>query len=239
MSDDVQERAYASLLNAASTPEGRRRVADLTGLSSKTIDDYVKSRSRFVGAQDRSKKEIIRWYQKYSIAPTPYSNLYKAINECMERSGEGDLQRFEGSFSSYRKSSDEGEFITGKITIEFSDKHQAWMHTHDSIQNINNRDRRFFHEGPVLLVENRLYLLGIGNAQGSRYIRVMIMKNVDEPRTMPITGMLLTERAIGNIPFASKIVMYNADFKPSDEELGQLLQNESTVADILYGWGEV
>jgi hypothetical protein len=83
------------------------------------------------------------------------------------------------------------------------------MHTHNSSQTIDGQRRSFDHKGPIAFVGGRFYLVAVGvDANGGKYVRVMIMQTIDNPKRQLIPGMLLTERALNLAPMAAtKVVM--------------------------------
>lgn len=234
------QAAYAYLLKEGASAAKREQISTLTGLSTKTLADYIREPKRFFGAQERSKKAIVDWYNKYSFVPTPYTRLSKAVMECLQHD-DTEARRYEGRYVSFRKAIEKRKYVKGNIEIAFCNEDGCWMHYHTSTQATDGRSLEFSHAGPIAVIGNRVYLIGIGNMKGSRYVRVMIMRNVDDPISMPITGMLLTERYKGNVPMASKVVMYHESIcqgAPDDEELENTLKNDSSVPDIIYGWSE-
>lgn len=188
-----------------------------------------------------STQRFIRVFARHGIhRDFDYLEAYRAMIRMMRASEarQHALQDYRGQYNAYRRGRDEA-FITGSILIGRNGR-VPWF-WHSSEQRLGPVSKTYQHEGFVILVEDRLYLLGIGKD----YIRQMTLRAVPRPAETPIPGIVLTERTevIGaagqedrHVPLAAKTVLFKASLDPARSEIEGYLRNQSEIDGVLYGW---
>jgi hypothetical protein len=176
-----------------------------------------------------------------------YDEFYGAVCNFFKIETDYFPESFFGHYSYFRLGKDEGSIIHARLNIYKSGKAVCFQSI--SNQSFETRAKNYIHDGFVFFLNSRFYFLGLGQDVDGAYMRPMIAKVVDNPRTQIINGMLLTEKANVKGPMASKIVLMQSDLEKKKEKelkdeqkfkefLIKNLQNQSTTKNILYGWDE-
>lgn len=123
-----------------------------------------------------------------------------------------DWSEYEGNYRSLRLGN-EDRFIEGTVTISSGAGNNVYHHKHGSIQNLHSPDgaiitrEEFSHEGPVFFVGHRIYFLGCGISEATRYFRPMIFEGNDLPHDNVLYGIVLTETRGRLRPLASAVAL--------------------------------
>jgi hypothetical protein len=202
---------------------------------------------------------IIIGRESYDLMPTSLfekdtnSNygLYGLILNLLELNHQSHLEKYFGIYTCYRNSNVRGNLIEGKIKIFRKIDRGEFYFEHKSFQKIgtNNLEVPFDHEGPIFILSDRMYLLGVGFNNNSAYVRPIILSVADDPRKKELVGMLLTETDHA-VPFACKTVLIHEEFEEilrarhhgNEEKIKSFirgkLRNEAKAPDIIYGWSK-
>lgn len=203
--------------------------------------------SEILTAHDETKREFQRVYRNRTSLLGEVPSLHQAIATALDVHPGSNAERYVGRYVCYRKSDAPDKLVRGYIKIVQNDGQYHFEHR--SEQRIGARKISFRHRGPVFVLSNRIYLLGIGNDEPASYVRPIILKAVDDPKKQELIGIVLTETT-DNVPLASKTVLVHFDLvrkflkdskdgdrQPYYNHIHQLLQNESSQPkDIIYGW---
>jgi hypothetical protein len=205
----------------------------------------LNSPTEILSTHESTKSEFKRVYKLLSAQKDPDQVLYLAIARALDLPLPNSANRYIGNYKCFRKSDIKGDLITGSIKI-LKNLNGQNSFEHFSTQPIGQRKRTFNHRGPVFLLSNRVYLVGLGSEEPSPYVRPIILNAVDDPTKRELLGMLFTE-TVNNIPFASLTVLIHETFEcelrreySSDEMflsyINELLRNKSASPDFIYGW---
>lgn len=206
---------------------------DLKIPSVPTLKKLAKNPEAILDSSALTQKFILTFGKHGIHSNFDYLTIYQTLTKMMNtsRHRQNVLEDWYGKYTAYRRGRD--EYIVGSIVIDRKGR-VPWFH-HLSLQKVGKDDaRRFDHEGPVIVVGDRIYLLGIGKD----YLRQMTLRAVARPNEEAIPGIVLTERWYDDklAPLAAKTVLFCDGISPAAGAIESYLTNDTELEGVIYGW---
>jgi ribosomal protein L35AE/L33A len=177
-------------------------AANLQGRSSETKDAIVGFYKSVQAENDREAEK----------------RLYHVLKSVFGAGDQSGAQNYVGKYVCYRiqtgtENSDSPNLFAGRIVIEHVAADDSYRFRHvstDSSLEVE-KNAQMVHTGPIFVLVNRVYLVGLGQDIYGAYMRPIIFQTSATPKTVPLKGMVLTESAADNVPVAARTVLFHDD----------------------------
>lgn len=145
-----------------------------------------------------------------AIKDVGYYHILKLLLECGDQSA---AAKYVGNYVCYRYLSGTETLVEGNIKIEYDKSAASYHFTHLTDDSGDDATVPLLkHSGPFYVLDNRLYMVGIGMDNYGAYLRPLIVQAAERPTTTPLRGVVLTEWWNGHVPVAARTILFHEDF---------------------------
>lgn len=216
-------------------------------MSLQTFQRIVADPSRIATAQKSTQESFVQFARSRADHQEFQDLIYRGGLEALGGQPQDAMRRYIGTYGSFRVNSQGTLLVEGDIGI-FASKNAGFYFEHTARQYVDGHgDHIYSHTGPVFILSDRLYLLGIGSGDTGSYLRPMILKSVDNPAKEALVGVVMTETT-SHVPFSTKTVLIakarlddlRSSLGPGFEPyIREHLTNEARSTEVVRGWDRV
>lgn len=183
----VAHRLFRNYVKRFGAERVRRHFCPDTKIG--TINNLAKADSP-TGKAEETRDALKSFYERVTVEAVTDVGYYQILKLLLQCGDQSAAAKYVGDYICYRYLSGTEEILEGKIKIEYKKSSASYHFTHLTDDSGDDATVPLLeHSGPFYVLDNRLYMAGIGMDNYGAYLRPLIVQTAERPTTTPLPGL--------------------------------------------------